>query len=55
MEMRAPVTDSEGPFCLLIAPSRELAQQTHEVVEYVVMGESWGIRPPGFSDIMHPT
>ncbi|EER12538.1 RNA helicase-1, putative [Perkinsus marinus ATCC 50983] len=34
MEMRAPVADSEGPFCLLIAPSRELAQQTHEVVEY---------------------
>ncbi|KAF4663173.1 DEAD (Asp-Glu-Ala-Asp) box polypeptide 41 [Perkinsus olseni] len=36
MEMRSPVTDTEGPFCLLIAPSRELAQQTHEVVEHYV-------------------
>ncbi|KAF4671519.1 DEAD (Asp-Glu-Ala-Asp) box polypeptide 41 [Perkinsus chesapeaki] len=34
MELRSPVKENEGPFCLLIAPSRELAQQTHEVVEH---------------------
>eukprot|EP00933_Yihiella_yeosuensis_P061469 TRINITY_DN64278_c0_g1_i1.p1 TRINITY_DN64278_c0_g1~~TRINITY_DN64278_c0_g1_i1.p1 ORF type:complete len:581 (-),score=149.01 TRINITY_DN64278_c0_g1_i1:145-1836(-) len=33
-ELRAKVTSSEGPFGLIIAPSRELAHQTYEVIDF---------------------
>merc|ERR1719321_2367882 len=33
-EMRCRVQGGEGPFGLIIAPSRELAHQTHEVLEF---------------------
>lgn len=33
MEMRMPLTSGEGPFGLIVAPSRELAHQTYEVIE----------------------
>ena len=32
--MMLPVVDGEGPFGTLLCPSRELARQTFEVVEY---------------------
>ncbi|KAH7560607.1 hypothetical protein JRO89_XS10G0053100 [Xanthoceras sorbifolium] len=32
-EMMMPIIPGEGPFCLIICPSRELAMQTYEVVE----------------------
>ncbi|KAH7560589.1 hypothetical protein JRO89_XS10G0049500 [Xanthoceras sorbifolium] len=32
-EMRMPIIPGEGPFCLIICPSKELARQTYEVVE----------------------
>ena len=31
-EVRRPIVGKEGPFCLLICPSRELARQTYEIV-----------------------
>jgi len=31
-EMKIPVTQGEGPFGLVICPSRELAHQTHDVL-----------------------
>eukprot|EP00931_Biecheleriopsis_adriatica_P074478 TRINITY_DN48526_c0_g1_i1.p1 TRINITY_DN48526_c0_g1~~TRINITY_DN48526_c0_g1_i1.p1 ORF type:complete len:633 (+),score=171.79 TRINITY_DN48526_c0_g1_i1:59-1957(+) len=34
MELRTKVQGTEGPFGLIIAPSRELAHQTYEVVEF---------------------
>ncbi|CAE8588029.1 unnamed protein product [Polarella glacialis] len=34
MELRAKVTNTEGPYGLIIAPSRELAHQTYEVLEF---------------------
>mmetsp|Transcript_48848 Transcript_48848/g.139855 ORF Transcript_48848/g.139855 Transcript_48848/m.139855 type:complete len:646 (-) Transcript_48848:184-2121(-) len=33
-ELRAKVTGGEGPYGLIIAPSRELAHQTYEVLEF---------------------
>ncbi|CAK9013500.1 unnamed protein product [Durusdinium trenchii] len=33
-ELRAKVQPTEGPFGLIIAPSRELAHQTYEVIEF---------------------
>jgi len=33
-ELRAKVQPSEGPYGLIIAPSRELAHQTYEVIEF---------------------
>lgn len=33
-ELRARVQATEGPFGLIIAPSRELAHQTYEVLEF---------------------
>ncbi|KAJ4718517.1 DEAD-box ATP-dependent RNA helicase [Melia azedarach] len=32
-EMMLPIVPGEGPFCLIVCPSRELARQTYEVVE----------------------
>ncbi|KAK0598517.1 hypothetical protein LWI29_035501 [Acer saccharum] len=32
-EMMMPIIPGEGPFCLIICPSRELARQTYEVIE----------------------
>ncbi|OVA08849.1 Helicase [Macleaya cordata] len=32
-EMTMPIVPGEGPFCLVICPSRELARQTYEVIE----------------------
>uniref|UniRef100_A0A2P2IMJ7 RNA helicase n=1 Tax=Rhizophora mucronata TaxID=61149 RepID=A0A2P2IMJ7_RHIMU len=32
-EMMMPILPGEGPFCLILCPSRELARQTYEVVE----------------------
>lgn len=34
LELKQKVTSSEGPFGLIIAPSRELAHQTYEVLEF---------------------
>jgi len=34
LELKAKVTSTEGPFGLIIAPSRELAHQTYEVLEF---------------------
>jgi ATP-dependent RNA helicase DDX41 len=33
-EMKVPVIGGEGPFGIILCPSRELARQTFEVVEY---------------------
>lgn len=33
-EIRTPVVSTEGPYGLIIAPSRELAHQTYEVLEF---------------------
>ena len=33
-EMNMPLEQGEGPICLVLCPSRELARQTHEVIEY---------------------
>merc|ERR1719226_379921 len=33
-ELRSRVQSTEGPFGLIIAPSRELAHQTYEVLEF---------------------
>eukprot|EP00976_Prorocentrum_cordatum_P098657 1191504-Prorocentrum_minimum.AAC.2 len=35
-EMRMPVASNEGPVGLVVCPSRELARQTHEVVDQFV-------------------
>merc|ERR1719265_3043507 len=34
LELKAKVQNTEGPFGLIIAPSRELAHQTYEVLEF---------------------
>merc|ERR1719231_1975978 len=34
MDLKAKVASNEGPFGLIIAPSRELAHQTYEVLEF---------------------
>lgn len=34
LELKAKVSSTEGPFGLIIAPSRELAHQTYEVLEF---------------------
>mmetsp|Transcript_73306 Transcript_73306/g.158682 ORF Transcript_73306/g.158682 Transcript_73306/m.158682 type:complete len:499 (+) Transcript_73306:1-1497(+) len=34
MELRSKVQTNEGPFGLIVAPSRELAHQTYEVIEF---------------------
>jgi ATP-dependent RNA helicase DDX41 len=39
-EKRMPFIGSEGPYCLALAPSRELARQTYEIVS-------------GFTSILH--
>ncbi|CAN0422965.1 unnamed protein product, partial [Discosporangium mesarthrocarpum] len=33
-EMKCPIVGGEGPFGIILCPSRELARQTFEVVEY---------------------
>lgn len=33
-EMKLPIVRGEGPFGLIICPSRELAKQTHDVIQY---------------------
>ena len=33
-KMKLPVVGGEGPFGIILCPSRELARQTLEVVEY---------------------
>lgn len=33
-EMKLPIVRGEGPFGLIICPSRELAKQTHDVIMY---------------------
>lgn len=33
-EMKLPVVGGEGPFGIILCPSRELARQTFDVVEY---------------------
>ncbi|KAL5831935.1 hypothetical protein ACOSQ4_017289 [Xanthoceras sorbifolium] len=38
-EMMMPIIPGEGPFCLIICPSRELAMQTYEVVEQAAYPE----------------
>ncbi|KAE8700613.1 DEAD-box ATP-dependent RNA helicase 35B [Hibiscus syriacus] len=42
-EMMMPILTGEGPFGLIVCPSRELARQTYEVVEQflVPMRENW--------------
>ncbi|PVD30526.1 hypothetical protein C0Q70_09793 [Pomacea canaliculata] len=35
-EKRLPFTNNEGPFGLIICPSRELARQTHSIIQYFV-------------------
>ena len=32
-EMKVPIVSGEGPFALLLCPSRELANQTYEIIE----------------------
>ena len=36
LELRAPCGRGEGPFGLIMAPSRELAQQNHDVCNFFV-------------------
>jgi superfamily II DNA/RNA helicase len=33
-EMKLPVVGNEGPFGIILCPSRELARQTFDVVDY---------------------
>lgn len=33
-EMKLPIVRGEGPFGLIICPSRELAKQTHDGIQY---------------------
>lgn len=46
-EMMMPIVPGEGPFCLIVCPSRELARQTYEVVEQFLMP----MRDAGYPDL----
>jgi ATP-dependent RNA helicase DDX41 len=35
-EMKLPIVEGEGPFCFIIVPSRELAIQIHETINYFI-------------------
>jgi len=37
MEMRMKLGNGEGPYGLIVAPSRELAHQTHELIEFLIL------------------
>ena len=43
-ERRMPLSRGEGPFGLIICPSRELARQTYEVAEGFIVALE--VRPP---------
>lgn len=41
-EMKMPILKGEGPFCLILLPSHELAIQTYEIVlEYIKLFEKY--------------
>lgn len=35
-EMKLPIVNGEGPFCIIIVPSRELAIQIHETINFFI-------------------